>query len=312
MSGVTTVNDSTTQDFTKTRYIPYQAFIKKYALGAEICSGGFGVVYAASSVKNNQSIAMKFLPSENVCTWVLLNGRMVPIEVALLAKCQSVRGVIRMYHYTKCSGNGFMIAMERPPAGVDLFEFNKQHRPLSESVARNFFQQIVEIVQACAKLDVVHLDIKPENIIVDADSGQLKLIDFGSGAWLSKTPLKRFSGTWLYAPPEWFLYRTFDAIPATIWNLGVLLYVMLMDQYPFKCRRDIIKNSLRWGSSTITFEHQELIVSCLATKPEERPTLESILCHSWLSGHDADDWRHISMKTMTKDQITEAIENLYP
>lgn len=306
------VSNSKSHDFTKSRYIPYVVFIKRYTIRDEIFCGGFGFVYAANNAKTNEPIAVKFLPAANVCAWELLNGRLVPIEVVLLARCQSVPGVIRMHHYTKCPNNGFLIAMERPLSGMDLLEFNNQHGPLSDSIVRNFFSEIVEIVQSCAMQGVVHLDIKLENIIVDVDSGELKLIDFGSGAWLSKTPLKKFCGTWLYAPPEWFLHRKFDAISATVWSLGVLLYTMLEDQYPFANPHEIIKNSLQWGKISVSFECQELIVSCLASRPEDRPALERILSHSWLNEpkHEIDEWKNISMKKMTVQEMTRAIENL--
>jgi len=268
------------ETITKTMYIPMEAFSKRYALQSdEFRIGGFGTVYEAIRTSDDQPVAIKYVPIEN-SRWEIVNGRREPREVILLAQCQAVPGVIRMYNYTMDS-KGLFIAMERPSPGMDLFDFNDKHGPLSETAAREFFRQIVEIVKACAEVGVVHRDIKEENILVDLNAGRLKLIDFGSAALIEESPYSEFMGTPEHAPPECFLGQ-YEAIPSTVWTLGIVLYAMVNGDIPYEKPHEIVCNCLRWRTEP-SGDCKDLILCCLFSTPAYRPSLEDILRHPWIA-----------------------------
>lgn len=88
------------------------------------------------------------------------------------------------------------IVMERPPNCMDLFDLREQQiLPSSENDARKIIKQLNSILLAMEKKQLIHRDIKPENVLVDLDSGLVKLIDFGlATSFKPGEPMKTFSG----------------------------------------------------------------------------------------------------------------------
>ena len=114
---------------------------------------------------------------------IFQDGHQVPVEVSLLYKTSTISGVVKLldtYEQDTC----FILVMERPEHVRDLFDYITEKGAVGEEVARDFFRQIVTTTQEVLRAGVLHRDIKDENILVDLQTGQLKLIDFGSGTFL--------------------------------------------------------------------------------------------------------------------------------
>ncbi|RMC02629.1 hypothetical protein DUI87_20784 [Hirundo rustica rustica] len=134
--------------------------------------------------------------------------------------------------------------MERPEQWQDLLEFLLERDVLCEEMAHWIFCQVLEAVWHCTACHVLHQDIKLENILVERESGDVKLIDFGCGTFLQEQAYTQFAGTRLYSPPEWICLGYYHGHAATVWSLGVLLYVMVCGSLPFQEDRDIVWQQL--------------------------------------------------------------------
>lgn len=122
-----------------------------------------------------------------------MGGRVVPMEIALMKKVTHIPGCIKLLDYYEKS-DSFILVMERPDPVKDLFDYITEKGSLPESIARQFFRQVVATLIEVHKAGVVHRDLKDENLLVDLKTGQLKLIDFGSGALLKDSLYTEYDG----------------------------------------------------------------------------------------------------------------------
>uniref|UniRef100_A0A8D2JQE5 non-specific serine/threonine protein kinase n=1 Tax=Sciurus vulgaris TaxID=55149 RepID=A0A8D2JQE5_SCIVU len=181
-----------------------------------------------------------------------------------------------LYIVMEHAGGGHLRSLVPEPGG------------LPEEEARRLFREIAGAVRYCHAKGIVHLDLKPENVVLDA-RGQAKLIDFGLSTRFSPgEKLSRFWGTLLYSAPEVARREDYEGPPADVWSLGVVLYFMLTGSRAFlantarEVRRRVTEGTYELPPH-LSQGAQSLIREMLTVDLAQRPTLEQVLGHPWLS-----------------------------
>ncbi|CAG9532677.1 unnamed protein product [Cercopithifilaria johnstoni] len=257
-------------------------FRKKYTMLEELGRGGFGIVYKAERNDDNAPVAVKFVEHKRVREWTMKCKQLIPTEICLLDICRNVPGVVQLIDWF-ANSKGFLIVMERPQQCLDLFDLISIYGYLDEDIARSIFVQILNTT--CLLYNtygIFHRDIKDENIIINMDTGEAILVDFGAAALISEECVKEFQGTRLYCPPEWFKRLSYKPLEATVWSLGIVLYVMVSGYLPFQNEIQICLGRFNIPKY-ISKDCENLLRQCLAVTPSRRPDLLEIFKHRWLN-----------------------------
>lgn len=138
--------------------------------------------------------------------------------------------------------------------GTNLFHIIKKRKPqprLSESEAATIFKKVVSAVEYMHSNEMVHRDLKLDNILVFED--QVKLIDLGFATGCTKDEkLNIICGTPQYMDPDLAKKGWHHGQAADVWALGVILYILVTGKTPFSggfeadLYRNIIKGKFSW------------------------------------------------------------------
>jgi len=169
-----------------------------------------------------------------------------------------------------------------------LLDFVKSRKKLTEAVARPMFLQIMYGLQYCHEEDIVHRDIKLENVLIDY-TGTVRLIDFGLAAMASPNKwLRVHCGSPSYAAPEIVGRKSYLGPAVDVWSSGIVLFAMVCGYLPFQSptgnKQELCEKILRGRLKTPDWLSEplcDLLSKMLCKKPELRLTIDEVLNHPW-------------------------------
>eukprot|EP01060_Flectonema_neradi_P010070 TRINITY_DN17208_c0_g1_i6.p1 TRINITY_DN17208_c0_g1~~TRINITY_DN17208_c0_g1_i6.p1 ORF type:complete len:330 (+),score=68.67 TRINITY_DN17208_c0_g1_i6:63-992(+) len=159
----------------------------------------------------------------------------------------------------------------------------------TESDVAGIINQCLEALVFMHDRDLIHMDVKPENILVEPSTGNTCLVDY-STATLRTTVPKRKKGFTMYSAPEVVSLSDDDVVPCTpafdMWAIGAVSYHCLAGVPPFSNPKSIMKGDYPTPPSlvtTISPHSQSFIASCLEIDPEKRLDSVAARKHTWFS-----------------------------
>ena len=254
-----------------------------YKYGKVIGRGAFGKVNIALHICSGQLVAIKSFNKKNLKNQKA--RKKIDQEIGIMKKAQS-QFVAQILDYFENDTHIFIV-MEY--ICEDLLNYISKRSQIPEITAKVIFKQIIEGIQFLHSKNIVHRDIKLDNILIDL-SNTVKLCDFGVSRIVKLNDIMYdHCGTPAYIAPEIFLNKGYKGFACDIWSAGVTLHYMLSGNQPFKGSNlsKLHKNILEEQLTTIegiSNDANHLIQRMLVRNPKNRITVEEILYHPWLSG----------------------------
>ncbi|KAG2553060.1 hypothetical protein PVAP13_9KG500178 [Panicum virgatum] len=261
--------------------------VGEYELLRPIGSGAYSQVWLGRHWARGTEVAVKEIAMERLSS---------KLRESLLSEVDILRrirhpNVIALHDSVKDHGRIYLIL--EYCRGGDLHAYLQRHKRVSETVAKHFIRQLASGLQMLRDNNVVHRDLKPQNILLveNNENSLLKIADFGFAKFLQPFALaETLCGSPLYMAPEVMQAQKYDA-KADLWSVGVILYQLVTGIPPFNGDNQIqlLRNILR--SCEIRFPSDcELSHGCidlcrklLRLNSVERLTVEEFVHHPFLS-----------------------------
>lgn len=257
-----------------------------YDMHEKLGGGKFGQVFRLSHKETGDVCAGKFYRVRGSKDRAaarremeLMNGLHHPKLVQCLAAYDSRAQTVMVMEYI---------------AGGELFERivddSFEH---TEPTSSRYMQQILEGMQFVHRLGIVHLDLKPENIVCVNDTGtQIKLIDFGLARKLEPgKPLMVMHGTPEFVAPEVVNFEPVG-LETDMWSIGVICFILLSGESPFQGNSDAetlaLVTAAKYDFDPESFEDisaqaKEFISSLLKKDRRCRLSCDEGLAHPWMA-----------------------------
>ena len=272
-----------------------------YKYGRILGKGAFGKVNLALHIASGKLVAIKSFDKKKLSKENSIKKIMNEIEV--LKKLRNNIFCTKIYD-TFQTDTHILIVMEFICA--DLLDFIRKREKLDEKKAKIIFKQIALGLKNMHKNNIVHRDIKLDNLLLDL-TNTIKICDFGVSKIIHSENeiMQDHCGTPAYIAPEVFEDLGYYGYGCDIWSLGVTLYYMLEGEQPFKGRsiEELKKNICSKNYQNIELiskEAEDLLDKMLTLNPEERITLDEILKHKWIK--DVDIKKRNKMKLFSKHE----------
>ncbi|KAJ7102910.1 hypothetical protein C8R44DRAFT_887632 [Mycena epipterygia] len=273
-----------------------------YTLSKTLGAGSMGKVKLATHNVTGEKLAVKILPRARVTSSA---SKEAGKEIRTLREA----GLSLLLHHPYICGmremivhpNHYYMVFEYVNGG-QLLDFIIAHGRLRERVARKFARQIASALDYCHRNNVVHRDLKIENILI-SQSGNIKIIDFGlSNLYNPSAHLSTFCGSLYFAAPELLNAKLYTGPEVDIWSFGVVLYTLVCGKVPFedesmpalhaKIKRGLVEYPV-WLSA----ECKHLLTRMLVINPLRRAPLSEIFAHPWMvRGYSAPPSSHLPLR----------------
>jgi len=257
-------------------------------------AGSNSTVYLAVHQMSGKKYAIKYFTRDEYN----LHSQFIEREASILKKLRNLDRVVHLENtFFDKTGSYFMV-FELATSELKTF-FEENGGMMEEWNIAQLFSEVAKGIKQLHDNRVAHGDIKLENVLIfkKEENGNptynVKISDLGYATFVdNESDNFLFSGSPVYAPPEIALGISHNSFKSDIWSLGIMLYVMLFNHFPFDINgsetleilfRRIQEDEVSFNSIRIVSDEcKDLITWMLNKDPRERPTIDQVLNHPWI------------------------------
>ncbi|XP_043910862.1 testis-specific serine/threonine-protein kinase 2-like [Protopterus annectens] len=261
-----------------------------FVIGISLGEGTYAKVKSAYSKRLKEDVAVKIIDKKKAPADFL--EKFLPREMEIL-KIVNHEYIVKTYEVFENPNGKIYVIMELAVHG-NLLEYIQSRESLPEDVARKMFHQLTTAIKYCHDINIVHRDLKCENLLLDINYN-IKVSDFGFSKQCAFDEegqivlCKTFCGSIAYAAPEVLQGIPYQPKLCDIWSMGIVLFIMVCGSMPYDDSN--IKRMVRAQkaqrldfprSKCVTSVCKDLIFGILHPDMLTRLTLEEILVHPWM------------------------------
>lgn len=243
--------------------------------------GLLDTVYRGINKHTKEQVAVKVFPLKNET-----------VKQAFISEVKISKELSGLDHFpivvdSFCKNNkGYLITQLLP---MDLFTLS-QYR-LSEGAIKKIFYQLCSAVSTMHSKNIAHLDIKPENILLD-ESGYVVLCDFGHSLYFNHDiQILLEGGTQIYRAPEVNRCELSQPQLVDTWSLGIVLHMLITGTFPYQgnsgqeLKENVDRDNINFTAlrnSVVSVDLKHLVWCILKPNPVKRIPLRRIFKHCWM------------------------------
>jgi len=259
-----------------------------YLLGKTLGEGSYAKVKAGYHQNAKRKCALKIINRRKAPRE--FQNKFLPRELSVMKRVKH-ENIVMLYEII-VFGDKIVMVLELAGHG-DLLEYIKLRGALDERRSRRMLSQITSAIEYLHARNIVHRDLKCENILLDRNNN-IKVSDFGFSKELvvGGAPSCTFCGSSAYASPEILQGKPYCAKASDMWSIGVILYIMACGKMPFddnsikRLIKDQLGQKIEWPSGgqqpPLSNQLKALIRWMLQPVVSRRATVTDVKNSFWL------------------------------